>query len=502
MSLKAKVEAIIYAAEEPVTLEQISLLLKDTVLADLAQAKENAAILEANSEAEAAEVAAVEAAERDLPSDIIADTLDTLEPGPLMPKSAEELAEAIEAAEAMASAEEADAAEEEAREELSAEAAAEAAAAEEAAEDDEEDEGLDEGDVTAQESAPSPAGEEQSPAESLQSPTAPQEDRASVEDGTGAEAAPDAAVQPDAAEVGAPEAEGEAAPAESAKVSAPETSSRKRQPKKTEQEIAEDKAVRARVREVLVELITDYAKEDRGMEIKQVAGGFRMATKPEHHDVVRAFAKSLKPPIRLSLAALETLAVIAYKQPVTGPEIAEIRGVESASVLGTLLDRKLITTAGRKQVIGRPMQYKTSKDFLLRFGLNDVNELPSMEEFSQLASDSVEIAPPETQEAQSLFEPETVAGQENEAVADAVAEEAAAHDAAGLTQQAEAAETHQAEAAEAAVEAEEAQVEASSPEPQNDAAGQLSETAGAADSQPQPEAETSNEPEAGHSAGE
>ena len=142
------------------------------------------------------------------------------------------------------------------------------------------------------------------------------------------------------------------------------------------------------------------------MEIRQVAGGFRMATKPEHHDVVRAFAKSLKPPIRLSLAALETLAVIAYKQPVTGPEIADIRGVESASVLGTLLDRKLITTAGRKQVIGRPMQYKTSKDFLLRFGLNDVNELPSMEEFSQLASDgSIEIAPPSPQETPSLFEP-------------------------------------------------------------------------------------------------
>src|ERR1039458_6132736 len=140
------------------------------------------------------------------------------------------------------------------------------------------------------------------------------------------------------------------------------------------------------------------------MEIRQIAGGFRMATKPQHHDVVRAFAKSLKPPIRLSLAALETLAVIAYKQPVTGPEIADIRGVESASVLGTLLDRKLITTAGRKQVIGRPMQYKTSKDFLLRFGLNDVNELPSMEEFSQLASDAtIEIAPAEAEQTPSLF---------------------------------------------------------------------------------------------------
>jgi segregation and condensation protein B len=211
--------------------------------------------------------------------------------------------------------------------------------------------------------------------------------------------ATDAAL-PEALTIGNPESRDEE-PTPAASLRPPEATSRKRQPKKTEQEIAEDKAVRARIREVLVQLVTDYASEDRGMEIRQVAGGFRMATKPEHHDVVRAFAKSLKPPIRLSLAALETLAVIAYKQPITGPEIADIRGVESASVLGTLLDRKLITTAGRKQVIGRPMQYKTSKDFLLRFGLNDVNELPSMEEFSQLGA--IEIAPPEQQE--TLFEP-------------------------------------------------------------------------------------------------
>jgi segregation and condensation protein B len=191
----------------------------------------------------------------------------------------------------------------------------------------------------------------------------------------------------------------------SASLTPPDTASRKRQPRKSEQEIAQDKAVRACLREVLAELVADYSSPDRGMEIRQVAGGFRMATKPEHHDVVRAFAKSLKPPIRLSLAALETLAVVAYKQPVTAPEISDIRGVESASVLGTLLDRKLIITAGRKQVIGRPIQYKTSKDFLLRFGLNDVNELPSMEEFSQLASDgSIEIAPPQSEEAPSLFE--------------------------------------------------------------------------------------------------
>jgi segregation and condensation protein B len=111
-----------------------------------------------------------------------------------------------------------------------------------------------------------------------------------------------------------------------------------------------------------------------------------MSTKPEHHDIVRAFAKSLKPPIRLSLQALETLAVIAYKQPVTVPEISEIRGVDAAGVIGTLLERKLITTAGRKAVVGRPMLYKTTKDFLMRFGLKDLNELPSLEEFEKLAA--------------------------------------------------------------------------------------------------------------------
>ena len=121
-----------------------------------------------------------------------------------------------------------------------------------------------------------------------------------------------------------------------------------------------------------------------------VAGGYRMATKPEHHDLIRSFAKSLKPPIRLSLQALETLAVIAYKQPTTAPEIQEIRGVDSSGVLATLLDRKLITTAGRKAVIGRPILYKTSKDFLLRFGLKDVSELPSMEEFEKLITSEVQ----------------------------------------------------------------------------------------------------------------
>ena len=151
------------------------------------------------------------------------------------------------------------------------------------------------------------------------------------------------------------------------------------------------KAVKARLNEVIEQLIAEYASADRGMEIRHIAGGYRMATKPEHHDVVVSFAKSLKPPVRLSLQALETLSVIAYKQPITVPEISEIRGVDSAGVIATLLDRKLITTAGRKQVIGRPILYKTTKEFLLRFGLNDVSELPTTEEFEKLGDPQAEL---------------------------------------------------------------------------------------------------------------
>jgi segregation and condensation protein B len=126
------------------------------------------------------------------------------------------------------------------------------------------------------------------------------------------------------------------------------------------------------------------------MEIREIAGGYRMATKPEYHDAVRGFVKSMKPPMKLSLQALETLAVIAYKQPVTAPEVSEIRGVDSGGVLGSLVSRKLITTAGRKPVIGRPILYKTTKEFLLRFGLKDVNDLPSMEEFEKMAGELAE----------------------------------------------------------------------------------------------------------------
>lgn len=141
---------------------------------------------------------------------------------------------------------------------------------------------------------------------------------------------------------------------------------------------------------IVDELIAEYANGDRGMEIREIAGGYRMATKAEYHDAVRSFVKSLKPQMKLSLQALETLAVIAYKQPVTAPEISEIRGVDTSGVLGGLMSRKLITTAGRKQVIGRPILYKTTKEFLLRFGLKDVSELPSMEEFEKMAADMAE----------------------------------------------------------------------------------------------------------------
>ncbi len=150
---------------------------------------------------------------------------------------------------------------------------------------------------------------------------------------------------------------------------------------------AREREARDEIRRLIDELIADYSSEDHGLEIREVAGGFRFATRPEVHDAVRGFIKSLKPPMKLSLQALETLAVIAYKQPVTAPEIGEIRGVDSGGVLGSLVARKLITTAGRKPVIGRPILYKTTKEFLLRFGLRDLNELPSIEEFEKMASE-------------------------------------------------------------------------------------------------------------------
>ena len=223
-----------------------------------------------------------------------------------------------------------------------------------------------------------------------------------------AEAARTAPAEQETAAEAAPEAEVPAAETPTTEaVAEPEKKKREKKPP------TEDQRLKAKVRDMIDALIAEYDASDRGMEIRQVAGGYRMSTKPEHHDVVRAFAKSLKPPVRLSLAALETLAVIAYKQPVTVPEISEIRGVESAGVIGTLLDRKLITTGGRKQVIGRPILYKTTKEFLMRFGLDNVSELPSMEEFEKIASDGQaelfsQEAPPEAAPVEGTGEPATI----------------------------------------------------------------------------------------------
>src|SRR6266436_4138267 len=151
------------------------------------------------------------------------------------------------------------------------------------------------------------------------------------------------------------------------------------------------------VKRMLDELVAEYARPEHGLNIREVAGGYKMATKAEHHEAVRAFVKKLTPPLKLSLPALETLAVIAYKQPVTTPEIMDIRGVQGAGVLKTLLDRRLITEAGRKNVIGKPILYKTTKEFLVQFGLKDLNELPTPKEFEELGRLSVSEAESEPQ---------------------------------------------------------------------------------------------------------
>jgi segregation and condensation protein B len=152
---------------------------------------------------------------------------------------------------------------------------------------------------------------------------------------------------------------------------------------------------RERVSALLEQLTAEFDRPEHGLTIQEVAGGFKMSTKPEHHESVRAFVKSLKPPLKLSLPALETLAVVAYKQPITAPEIMEIRGVQGAGVLKTLLDRKLIAAGGRKNVIGKPILYKTTREVLVQFGLKDLQELPSLKEFEELARMSVVEETPE-----------------------------------------------------------------------------------------------------------
>lgn len=139
-----------------------------------------------------------------------------------------------------------------------------------------------------------------------------------------------------------------------------------------------------RIERLLDRLVAEFDKPEHGLTVREVAGGYKMATKAEHHEAVRNFVTNLNPPLKLSMAALETLAVVAYKQPITAPEILEIRGVQGVGVLKTLLDRKLITTAGRKNVVGRPILYQTTKEFLVQFGLKDLSELPTLKEFEEL----------------------------------------------------------------------------------------------------------------------
>jgi segregation and condensation protein B len=134
----------------------------------------------------------------------------------------------------------------------------------------------------------------------------------------------------------------------------------------------------------LNDLIAEYEQRGSGLEIREVAGGWRISTRPQHHDFIRKYLKT-RPSARLSLPALETLAVIAYKQPITIPEILDIRGVSSSSAIKTLLEKRLIVTKGRKETVGRPMMYGTSREFLIQFGLRDLGELPSMEDFEDLA---------------------------------------------------------------------------------------------------------------------
>ena len=140
----------------------------------------------------------------------------------------------------------------------------------------------------------------------------------------------------------------------------------------------------AAVDDVIGDLTREFDKRSAGLQLREIAGGWQIATRAEFHEYVRAYLKS-KPSAKLSLAALETLAVIAYKQPVTVPEILDIRGVQSPSAIKTLLEKRLIVARGRKETVGRPMMYGTSKEFLIQFGLKDLTELPSIEDFQDLA---------------------------------------------------------------------------------------------------------------------
>jgi segregation and condensation protein B len=169
-----------------------------------------------------------------------------------------------------------------------------------------------------------------------------------------------------------------------------------------------------KITQILDELTAEYNKPEHGLTVREIAGGYKMSTKPEHHEAIRTFVKNLNPPLKLSLAALETLALIAYKQPITAPEIMEVRGVQGAGVLKTLIDRKLIATSGRKQVLGKPILYKTTKEFLVQFGLKDLSELPTLKEFEELSR-------------MSLGDPEEIGQESQQAEPPAATPEAASH---------------------------------------------------------------------------
>jgi len=346
MSLKAKIEAVIYASEEPVTLAQLTGLLGHEAQAELDHLDSAQRIL--------ALEAAEDAQQQDFPpepneDDLNNEVLSTEESAPSTPKG--ESAEPSEDARQHA---------EELHEHLH------LAAIEEAAHLRAVHQHLhaDEAAMSTSDSldvAPLPEADLEPAVVAAQAPVSP---------------------SPETSPQTSPETNDETNHAASEPVVDEKKLAREAKEK--------DRRLRDYFRTILDQLITDYSTSERGLEIREVAGGYRLATKPEYHDAVRGFVKSLKPPLKLSLQALETLAVVAYKQPVTAPEISEIRGVDSGGVLGSLMARKLITTAGRKQVIGRPILYKTTRDFLLRFGLKDINELPSIEEFEKMAGELAE----------------------------------------------------------------------------------------------------------------
>jgi segregation and condensation protein B len=269
----------------------------------------------------------------------------------------------------------------------------------------------------------------------------------------------------------------------------------------------------ARVRALLEQLVAEFDRPEHGVSIREVAGGYKMATKPEHHEAVRNFVKSLKAPLKLSLPALETLAVIAYKQPVTTPEIMEIRGVQGGGVLKTLLDRKLIAEAGRKNVIGKPILYKTTKEFLIQFGLKDLSELPSLKEFEEIrrmamADSEIPAEAPAAAQAELNLEPplpvsEAVAGESEGLAAEAQAP-ASESEAAPAEAGAPSAEGEVLAEAEFAVPPAEAEATpAGAPDPAAEAESAKEEGKGLAAAAPAAEAEaTPVEAEAGQAEGE